>query len=88
MSRALKILKTIVSGGRDVRCEACGNAFECGVSLKGCWCSDVKLSDLDREALRAKYSDCLCRECLEKLAVAKAEPSQVQANDTILTQAQ
>jgi hypothetical protein len=66
MSRILKTLKTVVVGGRDVKCEACGNNFECGVSLKGCWCSEVQLTDDSRAAMRSQYEDCLCRTCLEK----------------------
>ncbi len=66
MSKALKVLKAVVGGGRDVKCEACGEGFVCGVSLKGCWCSEVALTPDDRKDLREKFSDCLCRSCLEK----------------------
>jgi len=66
MSRVVKTLKTIVVGGRDLKCEACGNDFVCGVSLKGCWCSDVKVSDEARADMRVRYKDCLCKDCLEK----------------------
>lgn len=48
------------------RCEACGEEFHCGASLAGCWCAEVKLTDEQRAALRAKYTGCLCRACLEK----------------------
>jgi hypothetical protein len=48
-------------------CEACGESFACELSLaKGCWCTEVKLSDNTRQELRAKYTNCLCRACLEK----------------------
>jgi hypothetical protein len=67
MSRVLNVLNAIVAGGRDVKCEACGKDFVCGVSLKGCWCSEIKLDDETRTDMRSKYKDCLCRECLEKL---------------------
>ena len=50
-------------------CEACGSEFSCGASLKGCWCSEIKLSDETRAELKASYRGCLCRECLERLAV-------------------
>jgi hypothetical protein len=66
MSKVLKILKTITVGGRDLKCEACGNDFVCGVSLKGCWCADVKVSDETRTAMRAQFKECLCKDCLEK----------------------
>jgi cysteine-rich CWC protein len=51
-------------------CEACGNEFSCGVSLRGCWCASVELSDETRAELKTRYRDCLCRECLERLAAA------------------
>jgi Cysteine-rich CWC len=66
MSKVLKTLKTIVVGGRDLKCAACGNDFVCGVSLKGCWCSEIELNDEIRAKLKTQYSDCLCRDCLEK----------------------
>ena len=71
MNKVLKVLNTVVSGGRDVKCESCGNDFTCGVSLKGCWCSEVKLDDDARARLRSQYKDCLCKDCLESLATAR-----------------
>jgi hypothetical protein len=48
-------------------CPACGESFACELSLaKGCWCAEVKLSDETRQQLRERYSDCLCRACLEQ----------------------
>lgn len=73
MSKVLKTLKIITSGGRDLKCEACGNDFVCGVSLRGCWCSEINLDEEARTALRAKYKDCLCRSCLEKISGQYAE---------------
>jgi hypothetical protein len=70
MSRTLKVLKAVISGGRELKCGACGENFTCGVSLKGCWCSEVELTNEDRKEMREKYSDCLCRGCLEKQAGA------------------
>lgn len=49
-------------------CEACGETFNCGATLAGCWCSDVKLSEMTRADLRSRYNRCLCRACLESLA--------------------
>jgi hypothetical protein len=49
-------------------CEACGQPFVCGASLKGCWCFDIKLDAATRKELRAQYTDCLCRACLENCA--------------------
>lgn len=49
-------------------CEACGTQFTCGAKLAGCWCSELKLSDEVRAALRERYEHCLCRACLERFA--------------------
>jgi hypothetical protein len=54
-------------------CEACGGPFTCGAKLSGCWCSEIKLSDETRSELKSRYSSCLCRQCLEK--VAEPEPA-------------
>ena len=56
-------------------CEACGAPFTCGAKLRGCWCSEIKLSDETRAELKSRYSGCLCRQCLEK--VAEREPARV-----------
>src|SRR5215470_14621791 len=47
-------------------CESCGNEFTCGATIRGCWCTEVKLTDETRKELRSKFKDCLCRNCLEK----------------------
>ena len=57
---------------RERVCESCGNEFSCGASLKGCWCSEINLSDEARAELRGLYRDCLCPACLEKIAPEKA----------------
>jgi hypothetical protein len=49
-------------------CEACGQPFTCGVSLAGCWCAEVKVSEEVRAELKKKYTHCLCRTCLERAA--------------------
>jgi len=51
---------------RERVCESCGNEFSCGASLRGCWCSEVDVSDATRTELKSLYRDCLCRDCLEK----------------------
>ena len=47
-------------------CPRCGNTFECVHSID-CWCVKVQLKDSTKDYLKAHYSDCLCKECLEKL---------------------
>jgi len=53
---------------RERVCEGCGNEFSCGASLRGCWCSEIELTDETRASLKFRYTDCLCRDCLEKVA--------------------
>jgi hypothetical protein len=36
------------------------------LSLSGCWCRKVELTDAARAEMRAKYTSCLCRECLKQ----------------------
>jgi hypothetical protein len=57
-------------------CESCGNEFRCGATIRGCWCTEVKLTDEVRTDLRSKFNDCLCRECLEKLQKASQLETQ------------
>jgi len=49
-------------------CAACGQPFYCGASLRGCWCTEVQLTDAQRAALARRYParGCLCRSCLEQ----------------------
>jgi len=70
MNGTLRKLAVLLTPGlsRDLVCESCGNSFSCGASLQGCWCAEVKLSDEDRAGLKGRYGDCLCRECLERIA--------------------
>jgi hypothetical protein len=55
-------------GTHEPTCESCGGEFACGATLKGCWCSEVKLSDAALAELRERFKGCLCRECLERFA--------------------
>jgi len=73
MNKVLNVINAIVSGGRDLKCESCGKDFVCGMSLKGCGCAETKLDDETRSALRSKYKDCLCRECLENFSRVSVE---------------
>jgi hypothetical protein len=57
-------------------CSKCGAEFECG-GLFGCWCRDVKLDRDMLAALKARYDDCLCPDCLKKLAVVDTPPNSV-----------
>jgi hypothetical protein len=50
-------------------CEACGQPFVCGASLKDCWCSQIEFSAEVKTRMRERYRDCLCSECLTRFAV-------------------
>lgn len=69
MKDVVRKLTVLMSSGlsRDLVCDSCGNKFTCGASLSGCWCSEIKLTDEARAELKKRYSDCLCRECLESI---------------------
>jgi len=47
-------------------CPRCGKTFECVHSVD-CWCVKVKLTDTTKAHLKANYSDCLCKDCLEEI---------------------
>jgi hypothetical protein len=54
---------------RRLACSACGVEFSCGLS-GSCWCAE----ETARLAMPVAGEDCLCRDCLRKLA------AQVQRN--------
>ncbi|MEP7076244.1 MAG: cysteine-rich CWC family protein [Acidobacteriota bacterium] len=54
-------------------CESCGDEFVCGATIRGCWCTEVKLTDEARADLRSQFKKCLCRDCLEK----QSQPSML-----------
>jgi len=63
-------------GHRAAACPRCGAAFACGVDADRatpCFCVGVALGPDRLAELRAKWSDCLCRDCLVALA---ARPEQ------------
>jgi hypothetical protein len=74
MNRTLIKIGNAVSQAltRERVCEACGNEFVCGASLRGCWCSEINLSDATRAELKSLYRDCLCRGCLEKVSAKES----------------
>ena len=61
------LFKRILGQAREpAQCESCGEPFVCGASLKGCWCAEVELTETTRRQLKSKFTDCVCRNCLEK----------------------
>jgi hypothetical protein len=70
-----EIIRKVLTAGQT-RCEACGEEFACGATLKGCWCSEVTLSEATRAELRSQFSGCLCEKCLkERQSRAAAQES-------------
>jgi hypothetical protein len=50
------------------KCPRCGNGFECKPgNITECQCFGVALTDEQRSWIEQKYSDCLCRDCLQHL---------------------
>jgi len=52
----------------EKRCESCGESFECG--QYPCWCPDIAITDHQYDWIAARYSDCLCSACLNKVATS------------------
>ena len=59
---------------RPNTCEKCGAGFACELSVAGCWCGTIELTDAARAEIRATYKHCLCPACLRQYA-AGAERS-------------
>jgi ribosomal protein L34E len=59
-------------------CPACGQGFACGMSLRGCWCSEIQLADVVRAELKRRYTGCLCRACLERVAEKANRPAAAE----------
>jgi len=73
------LLSIIIPSRREPQtCESCQQPFICGASLMGCWCTEVKLTPETRANLKAKYSQCLCRTCLENSTLET--PQDLSAN--------
>ena len=51
-------------------CASCQQPFACELTLGGCWCSAVELTDADRAELKANYQGCLCPACLRQFEAA------------------
>ncbi|MEI2738930.1 MAG: cysteine-rich CWC family protein [Chitinophagaceae bacterium] len=51
-------------------CQRCKTMFECKPgNVTQCKCYNVKLTDEQRAYIEQRYTDCLCRNCLEYLSV-------------------
>jgi Cysteine-rich CWC len=54
-------------------CEVCGLAFSCGGY--GCWCGEVAITERQMDWIAAKYRDCLCPACLQKVSRGELGPA-------------
>jgi hypothetical protein len=70
-SRELIQLNATAACAPESLCEACGQRFDCGAQSGGCWCAEVQLTEEVRAHLRERYTNCLCRACLERFAAAE-----------------
>ena len=57
-------------------CQRCGVEFECGSPC--CWCGEMKLDATVRQELKEKFTDCLCRACLEQAQGLRAKAQEAQ----------
>jgi hypothetical protein len=53
-------------------CESCGQGFECLGYL--CWCSKLGITEQQMDWITARYKDCLCSHCLQKIAAGELGP--------------
>ena len=68
--------QTLQPGWRATTCPRCGGPFACGVGADRatpCFCVSYALGAERLAELRARWSDCLCADCLAALA---ADPGQ------------
>jgi len=60
---------------RQLVCESCGASFGCCAErIASCWCANVNIPDAVRADLKAKFSECICPECLAKYTQQEPAP--------------
>jgi hypothetical protein len=54
------------AGSEMARCGSCRTTFYCGVRSVRCWCSDVALSQPERDRLQQRFpaDACVCPRCI------------------------
>ncbi len=60
-------LNPSVSATVEKKCLRCGEPFSCQQEA-GCWCATMRLDPATLAELRTRFSDCLCEDCLRRLA--------------------
>lgn len=56
-------------------CSNCGEEFFCYHS-QDCWCSSVNISEKLRLFLKDNFSDCLCKNCIERFIVSEKKDTK------------
>ena len=64
----------------EKKCARCGDAFRCKQEA-GCWCASVHVQRATLAEIRARFADCLCEDCLRKLAAGQ-KPAAAEADGT------
>jgi hypothetical protein len=49
-----------------LKCESCGDPFECGAKSGSCWCFSVAIEPQSLAQLKEQFQNCLCFNCLQK----------------------
>jgi TRAP-type C4-dicarboxylate transport system permease small subunit/ribosomal protein L34E len=69
----------------DARCPRCGRGFHCGMNdAAPCACTTLQLNAATLSRLRARYSGCLCLQCLGELARADTTGAPPTASDNAI----
>jgi hypothetical protein len=63
----------LAADSNNAACARCGGAFRCGANdASPCACTGLQLNADLLAALRARYTGCLCLNCLRELAATAA----------------
>ena len=68
----------LADGWRATTCPRCGGPFACGAGADRatpCFCVSFELGAQRLAELRARWSDCLCADCLATLARHPEQPA-------------
>lgn len=57
-------------------CEHCQQTFSCGGYQ--CWCGSVGITEEQMDWIAARYQDCLCPACLQRVAHGTLGPTTKQ----------
>ena len=69
-----------MDAGTNSNCPRCGAGFHCGVNdAQPCECSTLTLDPTALQALRERYSGCVCSNCLQQ--VQRERQLRLQADE-------